>query len=62
MKSGENGYLKYCGSQDIGGDTGRAIKRIEVYEDTEHDKIVYVSIYQGYGVSVSVTDNNSKSK
>lgn len=53
-----NGYLKYCGSQNVDG----AIKRIEVYEDTEHDKVVYVSLYQGYGVGIAVTDNNSKSK
>jgi len=62
VQAGENGYLKYCGSQTIFNDIGKSEKRVEIYEDTEHNKVVYVSIYQGYNVSITVTDNNSKQK
>lgn len=62
VKADENGYLKYCGSQTVFSDIGNNAKIVKVYEDTEHDKVVYVSIYQGYNVSIAVADNNSKQK
>lgn len=63
-RADEEGYLKYCGSQNVFNinTVGGSMKRIDVYEDTEHDKVVYVSLYQGYNVDIAVTDNNSKSK
>lgn len=54
----ENGYLKYCGSQKVFEDVGRTDKRIEVYEDTQHNKVIYVSMYQSYSMDIDVTDNN----
>lgn len=64
VQAGENGYLKYCGSQKVGANDNdpNNTKRIEIYEDIEHDKVVYVSIYNGNTLDVAVTDNNSKSK
>jgi len=62
VKADENGYLKYCGSQTVFSDIGNNAKMVKVYEDTEHNKVVYVSIYQGYNVGITVTDNNSKQK
>lgn len=58
----KNGYLQYCGSQNVFNDVCQMTKRIEVYEDTEHDKIVYVSIYNNYTLDIAVTDKNPKSE
>lgn len=55
VKANENdNYLKYCGEQNcISG------KNIYIYEDIQHNKIVYVAtdVY-GDSMSVSVTDMN----
>lgn len=48
-----NNYLKYCGKQCV-CDNG---KYIEVYEDTQHKKIIYVGSdgYQ-HPITISVSD------
>lgn len=56
--AGENGYLKYCGKQRNVFDN--QFTQVEVYEDTEHGKIVYLAQYSGESVGVSVVDNNNK--
>lgn len=57
VQASEDGYLKYCGTQNIFEDTNGITKRIEVYEDTEHGKLVYVSLYPGYRLDLTVVDN-----
>lgn len=51
-QASEPGYLTYCGSQSVCGD-----KRVEVYEDTEHNKVVYIATdgFQ-HPISVAVSD------
>lgn len=56
--AGTNGYLKYCGLQE--NLFGNQYKQIEVYEDTEHGKIVYVAQYSGEAISITAVDNNKK--
>lgn len=38
VQASEPGYLTYCGSQSVCGD-----KRVEVYEDKVHHKVVYIA-------------------
>jgi hypothetical protein len=56
-KASENGYLKYCGSQRIDDNNN---KQIEVYEDTEHNKIIYVAMYHTYNMGIAVADNTKQ--
>ncbi|GCD11688.1 Vmc-like lipoprotein signal peptide domain-containing protein [Clostridium tagluense] len=52
VQAGENSYLKYCGVQTVCDD-----KTIEIYEDTQHNKVVYVGTdgFQ-HPITISVSD------
>lgn len=52
VQASENGYLKYCGRQKVCGD-----KNVEVYEDTQHNKVIYVGTdgFQ-HPIAISVSD------
>lgn len=52
----EQNYLKYCGTQNVTKN-----KLVYVYEDTEHNKVVYVAS-DGYDhpISIAVTDMNKE--
>lgn len=50
--SNKENYLKYCGEQQVDD-----YKKVYVYEDNEHKKIIYfANDSSGHSVSVAVTD------